>query len=186
MEEDFRNIYIPGYGVFNNYKVSKDGVIASVDHIIIDKMGRKQPRKGKTLTPTKEANGYLRVWLGENFNKKYSVHRIVAFAFPEICGEWFEGCQVNHKNEVKTDNRASNLEVCTSLENNIYGTRIEKAALKNKGKGKPILMLKNGKPFFLWKTVQEAKENGFPDKKSLWRCLKNSHKTYKGFTFEYF
>ena len=39
------------------------------------------------------------------------VHRLVALAFPEICGRP-DGSktQVNHINEVKTDNRAENLE----------------------------------------------------------------------------
>lgn len=43
--------------------------------------------------------------------KNISVYRIVAKAFPEICGEWFDGCEVHHKNEDCTDNRAENLVV---------------------------------------------------------------------------
>lgn len=50
-------------------------------------------------------------------NVKYSVHRIVAQAFPEICGEWFEGCVVDHINTIRHDNRAVNLRVCTVREN---------------------------------------------------------------------
>lgn len=45
------------------------------------------------------------------------MHRLVAKAFPEICGEWFEGCVVDHINTVKDDNRAVNLKVCTQKEN---------------------------------------------------------------------
>lgn len=43
--------------------------------------------------------------------KPVYIYRIVAKAFPEICGEWFYGCEVHHKNEDCTDNRAENLVV---------------------------------------------------------------------------
>lgn len=49
--------------------------------------------------------------------KHISVSRAVAKAFPEICGEWFEGCDVDHINTIKTDNRPENLRVCTRKEN---------------------------------------------------------------------
>lgn len=44
------------------------------------------------------------------------VHILVAKAFPEICGEWFEGCVVHHKNHNTTDNRAENLKVLSRAE----------------------------------------------------------------------
>lgn len=59
-------------------------------------------------------NGYMQINQRVPNNKTLYVHRIVAHAW---CGGWFEGAVVNHKNGVKTDNRASNLEWCTASHN---------------------------------------------------------------------
>ena len=49
----------------------------------------------------------------------------------EICGEWFDGCEVNHKDENKHNNSATNLEVCTGSYNRKYGTASKRTAAKN-------------------------------------------------------
>lgn len=75
-----------------------------------------------TLTPYLEKDGYRHITLEEKGFKKQTFRcaRLVAQAFPEICGEWFEGCVVNHRNKNKTDDRATNIEVCTSRYNVLY------------------------------------------------------------------
>ncbi|MFY2843594.1 NUMOD4 motif-containing HNH endonuclease [Achromobacter ruhlandii] len=63
------------------------------------------------LHPVKKSTGYLQVSLNK---RPYLVHRLVAAAF---CPGESKGLHVNHKNGVKDDNRACNLEWVTAGEN---------------------------------------------------------------------
>ena len=49
-------------------------------------------------------------------NQQYFCSRLVANAFPEICGTWFEGCEVHHINQNPEDNRAENLKILSKEE----------------------------------------------------------------------
>lgn len=68
----------------------------------------KQQMRGRYLTTRLCKNGTI---------KRYSIHRLVAQAFPEICGKWFENCEVDHLDTITTNNIATNLKVCTRKEN---------------------------------------------------------------------
>ena len=84
----------------------------------------------KIMRPHK-ANGYLRVNLYKDGKiKHFLIHRLVAEAFlPNP--EGLE--QVNHRDEVKTNNCVENLEFCDCKYNLNFGTRTERmaAALTN-------------------------------------------------------
>ena len=88
----------------------------------IYKMNWKRTGKMREVKQSKLSNGYLVFW----FNGKlmYS-HRFIAMCFIENHDNL---SQVNHKNEIKYDNRVENLEWCTSDYNNNYGTRNERSA----------------------------------------------------------
>ena len=94
----------PGYQVSNAGRVCSNGRILRVDNV----------------------KGYDRVRLYRDKHVvRMFVHRLVALAFiPNPDGL----PQINHKNEIKTDNRAENLEWCTAKYNNAYGTGRERAA----------------------------------------------------------
>lgn len=70
------------------------------------------------------------------------VSHIVAQAFPEICGEWFEGAEVDHRNGIRDDNRPENLLVCDHTQNINNPLTIEKyKKRKNKTHPKPIFIM---------------------------------------------
>lgn len=108
---------VPGYE--GRYQVSDTGLVRSVDRIIT-KRGRwggqvDEQREGKVLSTPSFPNGYLRVFLGRG--KCHLVHRLVAQAF---CEGYAEHLDVNHKNGVRSDNRASNLEWVTRSGNILH------------------------------------------------------------------
>lgn len=95
------------------YQVSNLGRVKSLDRVIIFKNGKKRKFYGLQLKPKKCGEYYGVSLCGKN---KLIAH-LVAKAFPEICGEWFEGCQVDHLDTNKLNNNALNLRVCTEKEN---------------------------------------------------------------------
>lgn len=100
---------------FDGYEVSNTNKVRSIDRIAYTFKGGKYIRKGKELKPGINPNtGYAYVVLCKN-GKTFiqHIHRIVAFAFPEICGEWFPGAVVNHKDFNRSNNVPENLEWVT-------------------------------------------------------------------------
>jgi len=82
----------------------------------VSNLGRvRNARTGLVLRPRKHNWGYQQVALFYKGQRKDCyIHDLVATAFVE---GWREGLEVNHKNGVKTDNRAENLEWVSSSEN---------------------------------------------------------------------
>jgi len=107
--------WIPIQNYENSYEISNLGNIRSLDRYLLRKDGRKYLKKGKYLNPGKNTKGYYQVRLeGGNI---YRVHRLVALAF---IPNPLNLPQVNHKNGIKTDNRAENLEWCTNSQNQLH------------------------------------------------------------------
>ena len=76
----------------------------------------------QVLRPRIIKEGYLIVDLYYKGQRKTCyVHNLVATAFVE---GWREGLEVNHKNGVKTDNRAENLEWVTASENRQHASDV--------------------------------------------------------------
>lgn len=113
-----------------NYQASNMGNIRSVGHFT-----GKRWFNGKTISQIVGERNKLIVHLSNNGKRKmYFVHQLVAKAFPEICGEWFEGCQVHHKDLNRSNNTPQNLVCLTKEEHN----RIHKEMGQRVGEKNPF------------------------------------------------
>lgn len=169
---------------YENYEVSNLGGARSLNYMHTGKI--------KLLKLNLQKTGYLQVTLYKN--KKpitYKVHRLVWEAFN---GEIPEGMQVNHINEVKTDNRLENLNLMTPKENSNWGTAIQRRVEKQKGVRRPYVnqnLCKTVLQFTLdgvlvkqWPSTKECCRNGF-NQGHVAECCRGERKTYKGFIWKY-
>jgi hypothetical protein len=83
----------------------------------------------KTIATRAHSRGYVTATLytAGSIKKQVFVHRMVAAAFIGV-----DSRLVNHKNGVKTDNRAENLEYMTPLENTAHAIEMGLAAPRRK------------------------------------------------------
>lgn len=123
------------------YQVSNQGNVRSLDRIV-ENGGRLITRKGQVLCKGLSSYGYYHVVLSKGGkHKNFRVNRLVAEAFVPNPNNY---PHVNHKNEIKTDNRAENLEWCTGQYNHNYGTikkRISDSGRNCKVKSKRVAQI---------------------------------------------
>lgn len=119
MNEENETIWkdIPGYEGL--YKVSNTGKVFSCV-------------TNRELSVIQKKDGYTCISLcDKDHNKKqYRIHQLVAKAFIPNPNNL---PMINHKNEIKNDNRVENLEWCTAQYNTSYGTGPKRISDKMKG-----------------------------------------------------
>ena len=154
---------------YTKYEIYDDGRIYSY-------------KSNKFLKPITDKGGYQVVMLYDNEGKgkMYKLHRVV---FEAVTGSPIpDGMQINHRNEIKTDNRFfENLELVTPKENCNYGSRNERVAKK---RSKQVGAFKDGELFITLKSTQEAQRQGF-NSGHIVECCNGKRKTHKGFEWRY-
>lgn len=178
IKETWRDI--PGYEGY--YQVSNYGRAKSLERII--------KRKGYVklnehfLKSWCDEDGYEIVNLCKDHKNHFKkVHRLVAFAFPEICGTYFDGAVVNHKDENPANNCAWNLEWCTVLYNANYGKHNERVS---RAQSKPVLQYTLDGTFVRrwWGCTEIFQETGWL-KTSISACCLGKTKHSHGYIWRY-
>ena len=149
--------------------------------------GVRNLKTGKKLNPYIHRCGYLRVRLyKENTKKTFYVHRLVAETFiPNPNNK----PQVNHKNGIKTDNRAENLEWCDNSQNQLHAYRnnLRKKyyGVNHKNSVSVLQCDLKGNVIKEWACIREAGEKTNTNKTAISNCCRNICKTAGGYIWRY-
>lgn len=154
---------------YSNYEIYADGRIWSY-------------KSNKFLKPAISNKGYKVVVLTDNEGKRkmYLLHRVVWESFT---GKPIPlGMQINHRNEIKTDNRFfENLELVTPKENINWGSRNARDA---KSKSKQVGAFKDGELIMVFPSTAECGRQGF-NQGNVAACCRGERNTHKGFEWRY-
>lgn len=188
---------VPGYSGL--YEVSDLGRVRSLGRMCRSKNTSVQKKRARILVQEITIHGYCRVRLfdanGEATHK--AVHRLVAETFirPMKNGE-----QVNHLNEIKTDNRVENLEICTPKENCNYGSRNRRIAAAMSRispsdstrekianvRRRPVKQLsKDGDLIAVFNSAKEAHEKTGVDTGHISSCRNGKRKSAGGYVWRF-
>lgn len=171
MEEIWKDVV----GYEGLYQVSNLGNIKSLNW--------RNTGISKNLWLKPHNKGYLQVELAKNGVKRtYVVHRLVAEAFipnPLLLP------QINHKDEVKTNNSVSNLEWCNASYNAIYSLKNRSSERKKRRSEKILQYSKDGELIRVWDNSRTVfLETGMSDW-SISECCRGNRKTAYGYKWQY-
>ena len=171
MESEAKEKWKPIKGYEGLYEISDHGRVIS---------SFREHSKGGVLRQSHDKDGYCTVTLCKDGKVKTArVHQLVGFAF--VDGRTDEKCIINHKNEKKDDNNASNLEWCTPKYNtNYYKMPFRRAESKRK----PV-KAKKGNVVKEFDSINECAKTLKVCRGNISNVLCGRRKTAGGYCFEW-
>ena len=154
---------------------------------IVDYSGKYQVsnlgriRRVEILNEFTHYRGYKYVNLTKDKQTKHKyIHRLIAEAFIENPNNLET---VNHINEVKDDNRISNLEWMSYFDNNHHGTVIQRRSIT---RGKKVLQYSlNGEFIKEWNSAREIERTLGYSNVGINQCCRKIIKKSKGFIWKF-
>jgi hypothetical protein len=152
---------IKGFKKYSDYSVTSGG------NIISHKFGRD-----KVLKKSDCGKGYLMVSLHYHGNRKtVRINIIVAMAF---CEGYLPELEVDHINEIKTDNRSENLQYLTHKKNIQKSKNIQ-----------VIQLTLDNKVVKKWDSAAQAERQGGFDHSHISKVCRGVNKTHANYKWKY-
>lgn len=170
-------------GYEGQYQISNLGNVRSLDRKVMCGNNSYREIKGCNLVLRKNnKTGYIQIKLLKKCKHKvFSVHRLVAKAF---LPNPYNLPEVNHINEIKTDNRAENLEWCDRKYNLEYSNICIKGAYSQRRK--VVQLTLNGEFVAEYDSISDAgRKTGVP-RETIGKCCRgNKYKSTGGYKWQY-
>ncbi len=138
------------------YQVSNFGRVRSVTRYVPCRNGFPRIEESRIMKQQLNAAGYWEVSLriDNKKNTRWKVHRLVGKAFVP---DYFEGAQINHKDENPKNNNADNLEWCTPKYNSNYKNRTKNWVNSYNAKNRQIVQMSlDGEVLQIYPSLMEA------------------------------
>lgn len=166
---------------YENYQVSTNGNVKSLNY--------HRTGKEKKMKPKKNKRGYLVISLSKNNKRKwYTIHRLVANAWLKPNDDPEHKTHINHRNETKDSNHYSNLEWCNVKYNANWGTRNERISktMTNGSLSKTVYQYTlDGEFIKEWPSAHEVeRQTGF-SRSNISTCCQGKSKTVYGYAWSY-
>ena len=174
MEEKWKDVV----GYEDTYIVSNTGRVMRKQYISVNKSGVKTFQQQRELKQLINFRGYPKVTLVKNKKTKVVfVHRLVAEAFIPNPQNY---PQVNHKDEVKTNNNVDNLEWCDNKYNCNYGCKTQIDRINH---AKKIYQIKDGVIIKVYLGLYELDKSEF-NRYGVLRCCEGKIDEFMGYQWK--
>lgn len=168
-------------GYEGRYEVSNKGRIKRLLRVVVGRNKHVYSIKEAFLIPSRDKDGYLVCKLRNGMTRKQlRVHRIVAEAFIPNPNQYPE---INHRNEIVSDNSVYNLEWCNSKYNTNYGTGIYRRSLSIRKRIYQCTF--DGTVISVYPSVSEESRQLKISKGNISSCLTGRIKSTSGYYFTY-
>lgn len=143
----------------------------------------------KHLYSFPQNRGYLRTNLPKRVTGQQQcvlIHRLVYLTWAKKLPQNYQDLEINHKNEDKHDNRFSNLELITHVQNCNYGGRTERqleTMIKNGNTSRVVAFDTKSIQEYHFDTIRECARSLSLDRRAIYRCLAGQQRQHHGFLF---